>query len=80
MTDSVESVIAGRSSKTDENKRSFEALPWKDKEAKNKPFKNYQSGHPVRACFSCAPSCVPYILSKHHKSTRTMPYLGIKWS
>ena len=49
MTDSVESVIAGRSSKTDENKRSFEALPWKDKEAKNKPFKNYQSGHPVRA-------------------------------
>ena len=34
MTDLVESVIEGKSSKTDENKRYSGALPGKDKEAK----------------------------------------------
>ena len=42
MTDSVKSVMEGKSSKTDENKRYFGALPWKDKEAKDKPLNSYQ--------------------------------------
>ena len=42
MIDSVEIVMEGQSSKTDENKRHSGALSWKDKKVRNKPFNNYQ--------------------------------------
>ena len=46
MTDSVDLVVEGKSSKTDEYKRYSGALPWKDKEAKDKPLNNYQGAVP----------------------------------
>ena len=90
VTYTVETVRESKSSKTDGKKRYSGALPWEDKETRNTPLNNYQCvvlrfEHLKRGLayvfyFSYALSCGPYIWSKHHKSTRTMPYLRVKWS
>ena len=56
MTDSVESVIEGKSSiRTDENKRYSGALPWKDKEAKMTDSNTCSDNQNDLCCISSSP-------------------------
>ena len=55
VTDSVESVIEGKSSKTDENKRYSGALPGKDKEAKMTDSGTCSDNQNDLCCISSSP-------------------------
>ena len=67
MIDSVETVMEGKSSKTDENKRRSGALPWKDKEAKSKPVNNFQCAvyrfEHLKRRLAYRPTCILFLAS-----------------
>ena len=67
MIDSVETVRESKSSKTDKNKRHSGAVPWKDKEAKNKPVNNFQGAvyrfKHLKRRLAYRPTCILFLAS-----------------